>query len=93
MTFTSACAVLCSEPWNYRPWEVARLTPHQVNAVLCAERDDKGKVILKRAEGEGGPSSYRDIFFAWWKARNLPDHRIEQKWREYQEEERRSKRR
>lgn len=54
-------AVLCGEPWCYRPWEVGRLTLYQIKNILFAPRDEKGQVIrvpgeLKALNGERVPT-------------------------------------
>lgn len=60
--------LLCSEPYNYRPWEIGRLVPFQVQRVLLVSRDRKGCVVLDPplADDVGGEitmeDEYRDYF-------------------------------
>ena len=43
--------MLCNEPFNLRPWEVAELTPYQAhNLYLGVERGKQGQVKPKLAD-------------------------------------------
>ncbi len=62
---TNLLRVLCSEPLNFRPWEVGRLTPFQVRRVLLAERDKKGAVVLDAPLDDGSQPVELSIEAEW----------------------------
>ena len=77
--------MLAGEPFHLRPWEIARLTPYQVRAIYCHERDPQtGNLVLAQKQR---PMSYKEQFYFIWRKRGLVEHRIDDKWQAYQAEQ------
>lgn len=78
---TELYAVLCGEPWCYRPEEVGRLTLYQIRHIIFRERDKEG--MIHRDPSAEAPPDPREDFVADWMRRGLSRERALRKWREF----------
>ena len=66
-----------------RPWEIAKLTPYQVNRIYFHERTEHGGVAMQYADGDGWESD-EDGIKAGWRAKYLcTEAQIDQLWNEW----------
>ena len=79
-------AMLVSEPFHLRPWEIENLTPYQVRNIYFAERDENGSIKPRLTLPEGSitnPELLADekyLFFRHWEANGLRKDLIEKLW-------------
>jgi hypothetical protein len=73
--------LLCNEPFNLRPWEVAQLTPLQVKHLYLCERDENGGPVLGNKPTESMRTN-EERFYRHWELNGLADRPdlIEQLW-------------
>jgi hypothetical protein len=70
---------LCGEPWCYTPQEAGRLTYYQVDKLLCADRDEKGQLVVKARSDR---LSDEERFSRTWRRRGVSRWRIAELWQE-----------
>src|SRR5437868_936613 len=84
MKFETLCAFLVGEPYYLSLEEIRKLTPYQLARVYGHERDDHGRPVLGPRPK---PPTYEEGFRALWRARGLPEHLVEARWKLYRREE------
>lgn len=72
--FTRVCRVLIHEPHSLRLAEIGKLNPWIVRELYFTPPED--------SQEEGEVQSPKEVFWAVWRARRLPEREIEAKWRE-----------
>lgn len=83
LSLATLAARLADEPFGLTLEQIGKLTLWQVNHVYFHPRDREGKLVVVPSAGV----PYEELFWDIWRARGLPDWRIEQKWQEHQRQE------
>jgi hypothetical protein len=74
---------LARPPYRLRPWEVARLTDHQLVNVYLRPRTEEGELIREAAPQEGGAGPLETACKQLWTEQGETPEQVEQHWQRY----------
>lgn len=77
-------AILVSEPFQLRPWEIAELTDAQIYGIYLYPRDDNGALKKRNEVPEKFQSleEKRSYFFAMGTSFGIPPAELQRQWDE-----------
>lgn len=75
-------AILAVEPYNLRPWEIAKLTRVQIVHLYFRPRNDDGTLVRREAE-PAVETTFVGMFREVWRKRGRTDAQIDLLWEEY----------
>lgn len=80
MAYETMCAILVSEPFYLRPWEIERLTDWQIKNIYFHPRKD-GSVDVKAHDK---PVDYKKSFWESCEDKGMRPEEIQKRWDSFQ---------